>query len=325
MPYSLNIGSPKNSFSIFSRSCPSLELRREYGRIFARLRPAKTGLSAPSPQAAAPPSGLSAAIPCAEQPGARGQGTGVSVNADNQSVREEQRRKRAARIESIKAIEPQTYTPKSLDKKAAKALFSSFAPVKKSFTTDFFESNDPIKKIRDNRETANQNRELDITFPKGTVGKLRGIFNTFKDNIAADIKPIFDSSQYAYSSNYIRTNARADGSIHKQKPNIDAYHHFANKVIVDGKPYYVRFTVEELKGNGQLHAAQVSEVEIVNVKSWNGAAQFREENPVGTAPPVYDDSLAEFFNSVNNNNSGSSDPLLQLDRIAGGDSSSRRK
>ena len=208
---------------------------------------------------------------------------------------------RAVRVAAIQAIEPAAYTPRSFSKKEAEKLFETFPPVKKSFTTDFFEPNDPVKMPRDPSGTANRARnvELNITFPKHTIGKIRSVFDTTKDNITAEIRTIFDGAPYAYSTNYIITGVRSDGSIHKAKPNIEAYHHFVNKIVVDGTPYYVRFTVEELRHHGQLHTAQVSEVVILKEKSRKSDRSLLGPHPGGTAQPAYDINLIDFFNAVN--------------------------
>jgi hypothetical protein len=56
---------------------------------------------------------------------------------------------------------------------------------------------------------------------------------------------------------------------------------------------------EERKSTGKVHSAHISEVEVLNEKS-------REDRSLpgldlgGTAQPAYDESLVDFFNSVNN-------------------------
>ncbi|MDR1231325.1 MAG: hypothetical protein LBK61_07985 [Spirochaetaceae bacterium] len=209
-------------------------------------------------------------------------------------------KERAARIEKIEGLPAEVYTPKAVDKKTAKKLFAEFAPVAKQFTADFFESIDARKKARTAGEKANTAREvtLNVVFPAATIGKLRGFFSIRNDNIIPDIREIFDGSQYAYSSNYIIQEARSDGSTHKEHSNIEAYHHFVNKATVNGSPCYIRFTVEELKTRGQLHAAHITEVEVINEKSRDSDRSLPGIDLGGTAQPAYDNSLAEFLNSV---------------------------
>jgi hypothetical protein len=234
-----------------------------------------------------------------ETPGA------VAGNADNAGMDAE----RAARIGKIEGLAAETYTPKAVDKKTAKKLFTEFAPVAKQFTADFFESQDARKKPRNVGEKDNTAREvtLNVMFPAAIVGKLRGFFNTQNDNIITDIREIFDGSEYAYSSNYIIRDARPDGSAHKEHSNVEAYHHFVNKATVNGNPYYIRFTVEELKTRGQLHSAHITGVEVINEKSRDSDRSLPGKHLGGTAQPAYDYNLTEFLNSVKNKDFGLSE------------------
>jgi len=212
---------------------------------------------------------------------------------------------RAARIEAIESIQAKSYTLNdSMEKTAAKKIFADFAAVEKSFVTDFFESKDERKKNRTVRKEANnvRNTALSVTFPGKTVGRLRGFLTYKKTNLISDIREIFENAHYAYSSNYIITEPRPDGSLHKEHSNIEAYHHFINKVTVDGEPYYVRFAVqEERTSTGKLHSAHISTVEIINKKSRENNRSLLGDNQGGTAEPAYDYIIAEFFNSVKGN------------------------
>ncbi len=208
---------------------------------------------------------------------------------------------KAARIEAIEGIEAKSYTPQTVTKREAKTIFQQFEPVKKSFTTDFFESQDVNKQPRNVSKEANsvRNAVLNVSFPGKIVGKLRGFFNTKEQSIISDIRELFDTSIYAYSSNYVASKPRPDGSTHKEHSNIEAYHHFVNKADVNGTPYYIRFSVQELKSSGQLHAAHISNVEIK--KSREDSRSLLGKHQGGTALPAYDYNLAEFFDSVKEN------------------------
>jgi hypothetical protein len=207
---------------------------------------------------------------------------------------------RAARILGIKGIQVREYIPKNTTKKEAEKLFSEFEPVKKAFIADFIEPSDSKKHPRTTSKYGNKARSivLKVIFPKNTVGKLRGFFNTKTANIISEVRAIFDNAQYAFSTNYIIKDIRFDGSLHKEKSNIEAYHHFVNKVTVDSKTFYIRFTVEELKSIGQLHSVIISEVEIINKKSREDRRSLPGLHLGGTAQPAYDESLIDFFNSV---------------------------
>jgi hypothetical protein len=204
----------------------------------------------------------------------------------------ENRLERAARIAEIERIQAKEYTPQDISKKEAEEMFSKYKPVKKSFTTDFLEPSDPDKKPRTVSKFGNTVRSIDLNvlFPKGTVGNLRGFFSYSKPNIVSDIREIFENAQYGYSTNYTETG-------HKEQSNIEAYHHFINKVIVNGEPYYIRFTVQELTGKGQIHSAQITSVEIIKEKSREDRS-LPEPDPGGTVQSAFDESLVDFFNSV---------------------------
>jgi len=207
---------------------------------------------------------------------------------------------RAARIAEIENIQAKEYTLKTITKREAKTLFQNFDPVTKNFVSDYFESEDVRKQPRAAGKKAEsvRNLSLNVSFPGRIVGRLRLLFAVDKPNIIPDIRIIFDNAIYAYSSNYKIINTRFDSSVHKEKTNVEAYHHFVNKVIVDNKTYYIRFTVEELKSKGQLHSAQITEVEIINEKSRGSSRSLLENNQGGTALPAYDSNLMEFLNSV---------------------------
>jgi hypothetical protein len=62
--------------------------------------------------------------------------------------------------------------------------------------------------------------------------------------------------------------------------------------------YLIRFTVQELKSKGQLHSAQITEVEIIQEKSRESSRSLLGKHRGGTAQPAYDSNLMEFLNSV---------------------------
>ncbi|MDR1374219.1 MAG: hypothetical protein LBJ24_04535, partial [Treponema sp.] len=210
---------------------------------------------------------------------------------------------RAARIAEIEGVQPKEYTPSAaIGKKEAEGIFGTFTVVDKEFITDFFESKDERKKPRNVSKRSNSVRKtsFSVSFPIGTVGSLRGFFNNRTENIISHFRGIFENSLYAFSSNYIGTETRKDGSTHKAHDNIEAYHHFINKVLFNGQPYYVRFIVEELKNaKGQVHKAQISSIEILGEKK-----PASNQLPSGKTPGEVgfitgsDNNLTEFFDSV---------------------------
>jgi hypothetical protein len=221
--------------------------------------------------------------------------------ADNDGMREKEKARRT-RIEGIKSIEAKTYILRLISKREAKTIFQEYEPVEKSFVTDFFESKDSRKQPRKTGAKSKEvkNVSLSVRFPGRSVGNLRGVFIVNRPSIIADTREIFENSVYAYSSNYIIKTPRYDGSVHKEHPDVEAYHHFVNKIVVGGNSYYVRFTVEEeRKTKGRLHSAVISRIEITQEKSQQVAPTELEKYQGEGAKPTYDDNLTEFFNSVN--------------------------
>ena len=140
---------------------------------------------------------------------------------------------------------------------------------------------------------------MSVSFSGESVGGLRSIFSYKNNNILSDTRNVFENSKYAYSSNYIINEARSDGSFHKEHCNIEAYHHFVNKIQINNEIYFVRFTVqEERKSKGKLHSAYVSEISIINEKSRIYSRSLPGNDRGGTAEPAYDYNLIEFLNSV---------------------------
>ncbi|MCL2758828.1 MAG: hypothetical protein FWD22_01295 [Treponema sp.] len=209
---------------------------------------------------------------------------------------------RFLRIEAIKNIQPHSYKLNNVTKREAKTIFQNFELVEKSFKIDFFESSDTRKKPRIGKKILKNanNTILSVSFSGKSIGKLRSFFSYKRENIIYDTREIFKYSKYAYSSNYIITEARPDGSFHKEHSNIEAYHHFVNKIHIENESYYVRFTVkEERKSKGKLHSAHVSEISIINEKSRESSRSLLGNDQGGTAHPAYDKNLVEFLDSVN--------------------------
>ena len=55
---------------------------------------------------------------------------------------------------------------------------------------------------------------------------------------------------------------RPDGTTHKEHRDVSGYGNYLNKVMIDGKEYYVRFTVQRKKNESGLHSSFVSNVEL---------------------------------------------------------------
>jgi hypothetical protein len=94
-------------------------------------------------------------------------------------------------------------------------------------------------------------------------------------------------------------------SIINHTRNIEAYHHYVGKFEQDGKPYYIRFTVQQMKSRSSqtqrniAHSSFVSEVSIYEKSASADPASFRVIDPSfahGTAP--FDVKLSSWFQKV---------------------------
>ena len=104
-----------------------------------------------------------------------------------------------------------------------------------------------------------------VTFYHGVFGKMWRGENSLFAKIAPQLKDLFESSIYGFSSeDLLAGKKRPDGTIHKVHRNIDNYDYYVGKALINGKDYYVRFTVQnsEMKGNSGVHDVMVTDVSI---------------------------------------------------------------
>ncbi len=139
----------------------------------------------------------------------------------------------AREIQDMEAT-PATVLPERMAQKDAEAIAGSF------------------------REMTNKRYGVTEIMPKGTVGKIFG-------HKGFNVTQIFDDVPMLFENSVLVLSEKSDG--HKQRNNVNAYHHFVNKFKVDGKEYYIRFTVFELKArkptnNRSIHSTAISEVEV---------------------------------------------------------------
>ena len=104
-----------------------------------------------------------------------------------------------------------------------------------------------------------------VTFYHGVFGKMWRGENSLFAKIAPQLNDLFESSIYGFSSeDLLAGKKRPDGTIHKVHRNIDNYDYYVGKALINGKDYYVRFTVQnsEMKGNSGVHDVMVTDVSI---------------------------------------------------------------
>ena len=180
---------------------------------------------------------------------------------------------------------------RELDNKQPMKLDGTQPLADKKSVEDVFRAFTDVKNIRDGRY---------VTFPVSMVGKItrhkgfdiKQVAGAF-DRLFADALPVLSEVEL-----------RKEG--HKEHPEISSYHHYVSKFEYSGKPYYIRFTVQQMKGkqgkpgNNLAHSSFVSEVTVYEEKGATPeSAGGRVIDPVLTdrAAPV-DLKLAQWFKDV---------------------------
>jgi hypothetical protein len=140
------------------------------------------------------------------------------------------------------------------DQKAVEAIFREFSPVR------------------------NEEDGRSITFPVSMAGKIVRHKGFNMKRIASAFDRLFTASTPMNSE----VEEHKEG--HKAHPEIAAYHNYVSKFNLDGKTYYVRFTVQEMKGRqGNLaHSSFVSEVSVYEQGANSESAGVRVIDPVLT-------------------------------------------
>lgn len=117
-----------------------------------------------------------------------------------------------------------------------------------------------------------------VTFYHGVFGKMWRGENSLFAKIAPQLKDLFESSIYGFSSeDLLAGKKRPDGTIHKAHRNIDNYDYYVGKASINGKDYYVRFTVQnsEMRGNSGVHDVMVTDVSIYENSTGDASASRR--------------------------------------------------
>ena len=148
-------------------------------------------------------------------------------------------------------------------------------------------------KTAKNKETG-----MTVDFVRATFGKLKG--HRGDDPRVMGALKLFEDSVLMITEAPDFETPRADGTLHKdQSSNVVGYTHFINRFKMDGKNYFVRYTVRNLRtrnsdGNYQFHSQYVSEIELSSF-STETALALR-----GAELAASDLKLASPFRAVNN-------------------------
>lgn len=93
---------------------------------------------------------------------------------------------------------------------------------------------------------------------------------------------------------------------HKEQSNIESYDHYVNKVSIDGKDYYVRFTLQNFKRSkkrtektSEFHSSFVSDVVLYESKSETPSVKSMNSIATEESFAFVDNRLLEWMNIVN--------------------------
>ena len=117
--------------------------------------------------------------------------------------------------------------------------------------------------------------------------------------IIPQLHQILEQAHFAYSRpDEYGGQVRPDGTIHKQHPNVRSFDNYVGKVLMDGKKYYVRITVQDNRSSDSgTHSFMATEVEIYE-ETANGLSLPITTRARGTIDGIVDAKIREFFESA---------------------------
>ena len=181
------------------------------------------------------------------------------------------------RVASIRALSPVDATAVEAvpDKKTAKKLFGDFGCVR------------------------NASDGYEVRFPKESVGKIlrhRGFDQT---SILAVLDKVFVGSLWAWDDPVRFEEGK------KRHRNFSRYRNYVGKVLSGEQVLFVRFTITETIGDGNLvHSTFVSDVRLYEDKSARGLSTPDNNRAKVASALLTDDRLANWFASVNGGGMG---------------------
>lgn len=143
-----------------------------------------------------------------------------------------------APLQEIESMQAEKIVKHSLSRDDQKKIYFSFKPEVNDFTGE------------------------EVEFYHSTFGKNHRDGGLF-EKIVPQIRDLFKTSILAFSEpENLSGQIRPDGTIHKEHRGFIGYGNYLNKVLIDGKEYYVRFTIQRKKNESGLHSSFVSNVEL---------------------------------------------------------------
>ncbi|MDE5786709.1 MAG: hypothetical protein K2H98_09270, partial [Duncaniella sp.] len=117
--------------------------------------------------------------------------------------------------------------------------------------------------------------------------------------IIPQLDQILEQAHFAYSRpDEYGGQVRPDGTIHKEHPNVRSFDNYVGKVLMDGKEYYVRITVQDNRSSDSgTHSFMATEVEIYE-ETANGLSLPITTRARGTIDGIVDAKIREFFESA---------------------------
>lgn len=178
------------------------------------------------------------------------------------------------RYQEIQNLQPIEVKPNNLSKEELKAIYSELPKVKK-----------------DGRE---------IEFYKSAFKKVYKDGGLSAQAIPA-LREVLESSILAYSEpDNLGGQTRKDGTEHKEHKNILSFDNYVGKIKLDGKEYYVRFTVQNEKERSGTHSFFVSNVDVYEKPTDSQTIPITSRGTTGF-DGIPDTKLAEFFERAKEN------------------------
>lgn len=127
------------------------------------------------------------------------------------------------------------------------------------------------------------------------IYKEKGLFK----HVVPYLKDLLEGSVFAYSEgDNLGGMVRPDKTVHKEHPNVSAFDNYVGKIRLDGKDFYVRFTVQQSEGNNSgTHSFMVTEVDLYE-KTANGLSLPITTRARGTTDGIVDAKLRQFFDEA---------------------------
>ena len=153
---------------------------------------------------------------------------------------------------------------------------------------------------------ANDDDGREALFPAASAGKFMSSTGERAEFILPLLGELYKTAKFVTSSPW-KPHKRADGTMSKTHANYVRYNYYLNKVVRDGKEYYVRLDVTEQKNaTNKIHSGTFSKVEVYE-KNGDLVSALGQE-PSGIKPPFHDPKIAEWLKVINEKGYAGTEP-----------------